>query len=154
MEAVEPGALEVRREVVKLPLAPFDAGELEKARAIAAKYGKPGAAPFMDMVWAFKVLEVASREGRPIEAEVQVVKLGNRLAWVGMPGEIFAELGLALKKASPVPYTVVTELAGGTIGYVPDRGAYPQGAYEVVSARCAAGGGEMLVEAALRLLGK
>ncbi len=153
MEPVEPGALDVRREVVKLPLAPFDAGELEKARAIAAKYGKPGA-PFMDMVWAFKVLEVAGREGRPIDAEVMVVKLGNRVAWVGMPGEIFAELGLALKQASPVPFTVVTELAGGTIGYVPDRAAYPQGAYEVVSARCAAGGGEMLVDAALRLLGQ
>ncbi len=154
METVEPGALEVRREVVKLPLAPFDANELAKARAIAARFGKPGAAPFMDMVWAFKVLEVAGREGRPIEAEVIVIKLGNRVAWVGMPGEIFAELGLALKKASPVPFTVVAELAGGSIGYVPDRAAYPQGAYEVVSARCAAGGGEMLVEAALRLLGK
>ena len=154
LEAVDPGALEVRREIVKLPLAPFDAGELEKARAIAAKYGKPGAAPFMDMVWAFKVLDVAAREGRPIEAEVQVVKLGNRVAWVGLPGEIFAELGLAVKKASPVPFTVVTELAGGSIGYVPDRAAYPQGAYEVVSARSAAGGGEMLVEAALRLLGR
>lgn len=154
MESVEPGALAVRSEVVKLPLVPFEPGEVEKARGVAAKYGKPGAAPFMDMVHAFKVLDVAARKGRPIEAEVQVVKLGDSLAWVGLPGEIFAELGLAVKKASPVRHTVVAELAAGSIGYVPDRAAYSQGAYEVVSARCAEGSGEMLVEAALRLLSK
>jgi hypothetical protein len=33
-----------------------------------------------------------------------------------------------------------------------NRRAYPQGNYEVVSARCAEGGGEMLVTAALRML--
>jgi hypothetical protein len=45
---------------------------------------------------------------------------------------------------SPFPYTVVSELAGGWIGYVPDRKAYVEGAYEVISARCAAGSGERL----------
>lgn len=152
MEPLDAGPLAVRREVVKLPLAEIRPGDVDKARALAAKYGRPNAAPFMDLVWAFKVLDVAAREGKPIEAEVQVVTLGRRLAWVGLPGEIFAELGLALKQASPFPYTVVAELAGGTIGYVPDRRAYPQGAYEAVSSRVAPGGGEMLVEAALRLL--
>jgi hypothetical protein len=41
-----------------------------------------------------------------------------------------------------------------SVGYIPDKPAYPQGNYEVESTRCAAGSGEMLVEAALRLLGK
>jgi hypothetical protein len=43
-------------------------------------------------------------------------------------------------------------LANGSIGYIPNKPAYPQGNYEVVSARGAAGSGEMLVEAAGRLL--
>ena len=69
-----------------------------------------------------------------------------------MPGEIFVELGLAIKKASPFRYTMIAELANGAIGYIPNQEAYAQGNYEVVSARCAAGSGEMLAEAALKLL--
>jgi hypothetical protein len=87
-----------------------------------------------------------------MEAEVQVISLGDQIAWVGLPGEIFVELGQAIKLASPFPHTIVVELANGSIGYVPNRRAYPEGAYEVISSRVAAGGGEMLVDAAVRLL--
>ena len=85
---------------------------------------------------------------------MNVICLGDDLAIVCLPGEVFVELGLAIKKASPYRHTLIAELANGSIGYVPDKPAYPQGNYEVVSARCAEGSGEMLVEAALRLLRK
>jgi hypothetical protein len=39
----------------------------------------------------------------------------------------------------------------GTIGYIPNRPAYAQGNYEPVSARRAAGSGELLVETAVKL---
>ncbi len=55
-------------------------------------------------------------------------------------------------QASPFKYTAVVELANGSIGYVPTRQAWTQGNYEVVSARCGAGSGELLVETASRLL--
>jgi hypothetical protein len=71
---------------------------------------------------------------------------------VSLPGEIFVELGLAIKQDSPFPHTIIAELANGSIGYIPSRRAYAQGNYEVVSARCAEGSGERLVDAALRLL--
>lgn len=146
------GALQVRREIVRLPLPQIETGELEKARQTAATFGKPGAAPFLALVNAFKVIDVAERQGKPLEAEVQVITLGDELAWVGLPGEIFVELGLTIKKASPFRHTIVAELANGSIGYVPDRQAYSEGNYEVVSTRCGKGSGEMLVEAAVRLL--
>ncbi len=57
-----------------------------------------------------------------------------------------------LKRASPYALTIVVELANEDIGYVPNREAYPQGAYESVSARVAEGSGEMLVDTAARLL--
>jgi hypothetical protein len=65
---------------------------------------------------------------------------------------VFVQLGLDLKLDSPFRQTMIAELANGSIGYIPNRRAYPQGNYEVVSARCAAGSGEMLVQAALQLL--
>ena len=149
---VDPGALAVRSEIVRLPLPAIAPGEVEKARETAAKFGKPNAAPFLELVQAFKVLEVAAREGKPLEAEVQVITLGDRIAWVGLPGEIFVELGAAIKGSSPFPQTIIAELANGSPGYIPTREAWPQGNYEVVSARCARGSGELLVDAAQRVL--
>jgi hypothetical protein len=74
------------------------------------------------------------------------------VAWVSLPGEVFVELGLDLKQDSPFPYTMIAELGNGCIGYIPCRRAYPQGNYEVVSARCGEGSGELLVQAAVRML--
>ena len=107
---------------------------------------------FMEMVDAFKVLDVAAREGKPHEVEVQVIALGKQLAWVSLPGEVFTELGLAIKQDSPFPTTIIAELANGLLGYIPSRRAYAQGNYEVVSARCAEGSGERLVDAAVKML--
>ncbi len=73
---------------------------------------------------------------------------------MGLPGEIFVELGLAVKQCSPFPHTFVVELANENVGYVPDRRSYLEGNQEPESARCAPGSGERLVEAALRLLGE
>jgi hypothetical protein len=97
-------------------------------------------------------METLDKQKVPLTAEVQVIAISDELAVVSLPGEIFVELGLALKKASPFRHTFIAELANGSIGYIPNREAWPQGNYEVVSARCAPGGGERLVEAALRLL--
>ncbi len=55
----------------------------------------------------------SQRHGRPQEVEVQVIALGNDVAWVSLPGEIFTELGLAIKQDSPFPHTIIAELANG-----------------------------------------
>ncbi len=152
LESLETASLRVRSEIVKLATVQIQPGEVEKARAVIARYGRPDVAPFLEQVHAFKVLDIAAREGRPIEAEVQVIALGDQLAWVGLPGEVFVELGRAIKVASPFRYTIIAELANGSLGYIPNRKAYQEGAYEVVSTRLAAGGGEALVDSAIRLL--
>jgi neutral ceramidase len=152
LQPVPPGPLRARSEIVKLPLPEVSADDVEKARATVQRYTMKENSGFMEKVHAYKVLDVAARQGQPHEGEVQVIALGPELAWVGLPGEIFVELGLAIKKASPFKYTMIAELANGSIGYIPDKPAYAQGAYEVVSARCAEGAGEMLVKSAVKLL--
>jgi neutral ceramidase len=144
--------ISTRDEIVKLPLAEILATELPKAREIAARFGQPEAAPFMEMVNAYKVIGVFERKGRPLDAEIQVMALGEKCAIVSLPGEIFTELGMYIKSRSPFSYTMVVELANGSIDYVPDRKAFVEGNYEPVSARCAPGSGEILVEKALQLL--
>lgn len=147
--AIGGGPLRAKTEIVKLPLPPVTEAEAEAARAVVARAAQE---KFMAQVSAFKVLDVLGREGKPHEVEVQVIALGTDVAFVSLPGEIFVELGLAIKAASPFRHTFIAELANGSIGYIPNRSAYAEGNYEVVSARCAEGSGELLVEAAVRLL--
>ena len=90
----------------------------------------------------------------PLFSKAMVIALGKEIAWVSLPGEIFVELGLAIKKRSPFAQTFLVELGNEDIGYIPDRRSYAEGNYEPESARCAAGSGERLVEAAVRLLGE
>ncbi len=142
----------VRSAMVPLPLAPIAEGDLDKARALIARIGGKADPKFLEKVWAFKVLDVFGRTGRPLEVEVQVITLGRDLAWVSLPGEVFAELGLAIKAGSPFKHTILAELANGSIGYIPTSRGYDEGNYEPISARCAKGSGEILVETALRLL--
>ena len=152
MQPFDVNKISVKRKTVNLPLAEISTDDLPNARETVAKYGNPGAAPFLDFVNSFKIIEVYNRNGKPIDAEVQVFALGNELAIVSLPGEIFTELGTYIRNRSPFPYTIVVELANGSIGYVPDRKAFIEGNYEPVSSRCAPGSGELLVENALKLL--
>jgi hypothetical protein len=154
LEPVRADAVRVRSEVVPLALPAISEADVAKSRSVIARVLDPtGPRPkFLEQVDAFKTRDVAARQGRPQEVEVQVIALGDELAWVSLPGEIFTELGLAIKQDSPFRRTIIAELANGAIGYIPARRAYSQGNYEVISARCAEGSGERLVDAASRLL--
>jgi hypothetical protein len=151
LRPIDADAVRFKREVVKLQLPKFTDEELQKARQTAVKFGKD-APPFLERVNAFKIIDVAARQGKPWEVDVQVIALGDDVAWVGLPGEIFVELGLAIKQASPFRCTIIAELANGAIGYIPTQKAFEQGNYEPVSARCAAGSGELLAQTAIKLL--
>ena len=146
------GALRVASSTVSLEVPTFGEAVVQRSREIVATANDRSRKSFMQLVHANKVLDVAPRDGKPLEVEVQVITLGEDLAWVALPGEVFAELGLQLKADSPFPQTIIAELANGSIGYIPSRRAYRQGNYEVVSARCLEGSGEKLLDVAHDLL--
>jgi neutral ceramidase len=151
LQKLDTHAPQARSTLVTLPRRQVTEQEITKARTVVDKIGK-AKQTIPTMANAVCIMESAEKQNVPLEAEVQVIAFSNDLAIVALPGEIFVELGLALKKASPFQHTFIAELAHGSIGYVPNKSAYLEGNYEVVSARCAAGGGEMLIDAALKLL--
>lgn len=152
LQPVPPGALRARSELVELGLPEFTPQQIEEARQALAATKDDRGTNFMKLVRSYRIMDVAAREGRPHKVEVQVISLGREIAWVGLPGEIFVELGLAIKKQSPFRLTFIAELANENLGYIPDRRSYAEGNYEPESARCAAGSGEKLAEAAVKLL--
>jgi neutral ceramidase len=151
LKTISEPALAVRREIVNAKLQSYGPEKLAWARENIRKVGT-GKLPFLKQVEAYKILAIEMRSGETIQLEVQVFRLSRDVAVVGLPGEVFVDLGLAIKRASPFPTTLVIELCQDAPGYIPTKKAFAEGSYETMNSRIALGGGEMMVEAAVRLL--
>lgn len=73
-------------------------------------------------------LERVRRGDAPVEAEVQAIRIGDAV-FVGIPGEPFMELGLALKQSNP--RVLCVGYANDWLGYIAPPAAFEQGGYEV-----------------------
>lgn len=111
--------------------------------------------------WAEKRLAVA-REAlaswttgelpAPVTAELQAWRIGD-LALVTTPAEVFNEIGVQIKAASPFAHTFFLGYANDSIGYIPVAEAYAEGGYEVVHAsQVAPEAASILVAACVGLL--
>lgn len=153
LSSVSDTRLNASRAIIQLPLQSHPPERAEwAANLVSLAVDSKSLPPFMEMVEAYRISDVMARKEGFLEAEVQVITLGTEVAWVALPGEIFVQLGMEIRLGSPFSTTSIHELANGSIGYVPTQQAYAQGNYEVISARCATGSGEMLVEEALKQL--
>lgn len=74
-----------------------------------------------DLAFATEYAEDDSNVPKHVDIEIHTIQLGP-WAIVGLPSEIFSEIGLKIKANSPYNNTLVFELANGTHGYIsPDR---------------------------------
>jgi len=93
-------------------------------------------------------------DNKMAQVPLQVMRIGE-IGLVALPAEIFAAIGLEIKRWAPMP-TMVVELANGRVtGYVPttdqaERGAY--GAKPVLSRWLCSDAGRRLADAALVML--
>ncbi|MGH2354564.1 MAG: hypothetical protein ACRDJN_23395, partial [Chloroflexota bacterium] len=147
--------LRAGRQLVELRLRRPSADEVEWARQIIASglrmTMEPGGG--LRVVEAHRIAALADLWTGPTHrTEVQALAVGDDLAIVGLPGEVFVELGLDLRRRSPFAHTLVLGLANEAIGYVPTRRAYDEGGYEPTSSRLQPGSGEQLVDEALAVL--
>lgn len=153
LQLVEASAIRAASQPVRVPVPPGPSpAELEQAREVIRRHGQ--GAEFSDVVRAWRAIDLAEYgTGGFWESEVQAITFGRELAVVGFPGDSFVELGLMMKQNSPFALTLVAEQSGnGSLSYIPNEKAFPEGSYEVESARVAPGGGELLASEAIRLL--
>jgi hypothetical protein len=87
----------------------------------------------------------------PAQVEIQLLRIGS-VAIMAMPGEPFAEIGAALKKASPFEYTMFCGYSTGKGGgYMPVGEEYGLGGYEVEQTPYGTGAAEKLIREASQL---
>jgi len=151
LRRIESGSLRVESGTVDIPLQRYSAAQFTAAQAKMPKIGGKELS-FLEQVEAYKIADLQLRNASTLRAEVQAFRLGADTAIVALPGEIFTELGLAIKRSSPFRNTVIVELANDSIGYVPTKAAFKEGSYEIINSRVQPGGGELLVKTALGLL--
>lgn len=99
--------------------------------------------------------QVILHERQRTEVVVQGVRLGEKIGIATTPNETYALTGLKIKTASPLPHTMVIELANGGDGYIPPPEQHLLGGYNTWPARSA--GLEVqaepkIAEAAVRML--
>jgi hypothetical protein len=72
---------------------------------------------------------------------------------LAVPAEMFLSLAEDIRRSAPVPDRfVLFGYTNGYLGYLPDRGAYADPAYEVLASPVAPGSGESVVHAATALV--
>ena len=84
-------------------------------------------------VYARETLALAEQPER-VKIPMQAFRIGE-LAFSGIPCEVFAETGLAIKKRSPFESTFTIELANAYHGYLPTAQQHAWGGYETWDAR-------------------
>lgn len=95
--------------------------------------------------------EDLARKGATAPTQIQVGRIGETgLAIV--PGELFVEIGLAVKAASPFMPTMVVGYANDDFDYIPTAAAFSQGGYEPTRALYRPETGEELMAAAAKAL--
>lgn len=125
--------LEIIREEIKLPLRKIPRFEIEKARKLV-QGRKTKKISLIDglseEVYAEQILALSKIGKESLSSEIQVVSLGD-IALVSIPGELFVEYGLEIKKKSPFPHTFIIGYANDYVGYIPTLEAFQEGGYEV-----------------------
>lgn len=141
----------VAAATIDVPLQQYAPAEVAAARASLPKVGTREM-PMLDQVSAVKIVGIDDYGVKALPMDIQAFRLSDSVAAVALPGELFTELGLAIKQRSPFATTLVFELSNDYPGYIPTRRAFAEGGYEPANSKIAPGGGEQLVDAAVGLL--
>lgn len=159
-----PVTLRAAEQQVAFPMLPVpSADELERIaveyEAAEAEARARGASPaevygaIYHAQWARRTLaDVRSGDvSTHVEGPVHAVRIGDGVIVTG-PGEVFTEIGMAVKERSPGRPTLYAGYTNGTVGYFPAASAYPEGGYEPVISNRSYGRPAPMAPACERLL--
>jgi neutral ceramidase len=139
----EPPPIAAREAAVDFPLLPLPTPqeitafreqsetEIENARARGASEAELRILRFHGLNWARRA-EAEIHAGSPrrsARGSIHAVRIGDGAIATG-PGEIFTEIGLAVKERSAADVTLYAGYTNGCVSYFPTAAEYPLGGYE------------------------
>jgi hypothetical protein len=146
--------LAMRSTTIRTPVRRISDQEYAEARQLLDALDRNDK-PFLVVVDAWRKMFCRAyweKEGGRHQQEIQAISLDRDTAIVTLPHEVFVEIGMAIKSASPFRTTIVISLANDLDFYIPVRRAFEEGHYEPTTCPLEPGCGERLIEAAVGLL--
>jgi hypothetical protein len=123
------GTLQVNRKDVSLPL---HLPQLTKAKALLKERtelleraeGEEKRLEYLDLLNCAKyIVRLVENEEKSMNTEIQVMRIDD-IALVSEPGELFVEIGLGIKKNSPVKHTFISGYTNDYMGYIPTEKSF------------------------------
>lgn len=119
------------------------------------EFAKPttGDVVIQEMSYAYAARELYEHPILSSDLVLQAIRVGD-IVFSTMPGEMFHELGLELKKRSPFDKNFIVELANGYHSYIATEKAYSEGGYETTLdfyMNLVPGAGELIVDTLLEI---
>jgi hypothetical protein len=87
----------------------------------------------------------------PSRFNVSVARVGD-IAFVGLSGEVFTQIGMAIKAASPYKHTIIITHCNGAHGYLPPEHLYIEGGYEISSSPFSPKAADIVIKEAVKML--
>jgi len=150
----QPESLEIRSATRSFTVAkrmPTDQ-MLSDARKLLAEATED--TPADKLVYAASYVQIAESSERERTIELIGARIGD-VAILGLPSEVFAEIGMAIKARSPFPMLHLLGNTNGWNGYIPAKRCFAEGSYETelsTASFCAEDTGDRMIEEATRLL--
>lgn len=145
-------------KTIKIPSNMPDPKDLPLAHKYAELHeaGKDDEIPYEAMELTTVVAEarrMCKLENGPeyFEMGLTGLKIGD-VAFVGIPGEPFTDIGVEIKKAQGWSMILPCALTNGSEGYFPMKSAYNEGGYEARSSRFKSGVAEIIIEESKNVL--
>jgi len=90
-----------------------------------------------------------------VDIELHGIRLGKS-ALVNYPFELYQDYAMQIKARSPCAQTIIAQLSGNNLGYLPTSHALSGGSYSsnVADGYCGPEGGAVLVEKTLEIIGE
>jgi neutral ceramidase len=92
--------------------------------------------------------EYKIEDADPVSIRLSLLLLSD-IAVAGVSGEVLTNIGLRLKRESPLTRTMLVTHCNGSSGYLPDDAAYEQVSYEIVTSRVKPGCAENAIVSGL-----
>jgi neutral ceramidase len=140
---------------IELGVRQPNADELKRARAILEENKDKKVLVGLPAVYARETV-LLTDFFKTATVKIQALRVGD-LGIAAIPCEVFTEIGLDIKKRSPLKPTFTIELANGYNGYLPTPAQHKLGGYETWRARSSyleVNASEKITETVLELLGK
>lgn len=117
-------SLSSRKKEISLHYRDIKIQDLKKAKEYLRRKDIPEDSLLKIIYGQFLNIYEEKKKNKNLKIEVGFILLDRKILFIFIPGEIFTEIGIKIKKLSPFNWTIIAQNSNDYIGYVPTEKAF------------------------------